>query len=198
VRTGGECSPACFDHRHRRELRPEPPSDRTHCPPACSPCSLRADAAQRAGTTRHPAATSRPHPTRNPRRLSRPRRMRTAMHARSWGQLCGSRRTPHVVGRGTRAQTQTEHQQVEGGVKERAASSPQQAALSPLLSVKTSACGHKTDTSETTRATPGDASPRPQPIRFAGKTVSQVIALVRRGSTVRVRQRALCFCLLSR
>jgi hypothetical protein len=34
VRTGGECCPACFDHRHRRELRPEPPPpDRTHRPP---------------------------------------------------------------------------------------------------------------------------------------------------------------------
>jgi hypothetical protein len=54
--------------------------------------------------------------------------------------------------------------------------------------------GHKTDTSETTRATPRDAALRTHSFRFAGKTASLVIArvraMVRRGSTVRVRQRA--------
>jgi hypothetical protein len=36
--------------------------------------------------------------------------------------------------------------------------------------------GHKTDTSETTRATPRDASQSPATARFAGETVSRVIA----------------------
>jgi hypothetical protein len=59
--------------------------------------------------------------------------------------------------------------------------------------------GHKTDTSEPTRATPCDTSPVPRTARFAGKAPPRVIArararrrstsMARRGSTVRVRQR---------
>jgi hypothetical protein len=39
--------------------------------------------------------------------------------------------------------------------------------------------GHKTDTSETTRATSDDASSASRPARFAGQTASRVIARVR-------------------
>jgi NAD(P)-dependent dehydrogenase (short-subunit alcohol dehydrogenase family) len=39
--------------------------------------------------------------------------------------------------------------------------------------------GHRTDTSETTRATSRDASPPPATARFAGESVSRMIARVR-------------------
>jgi hypothetical protein len=45
-----------------------------------------------------------------------------------------------------------------------------------VLSIWTPAGGHKTDTSETTRPTPRDASLGARSARFAGKTVSRVIA----------------------
>ena len=48
-----------------------------------------------------------------------------------------------------------------------------------LLSNLSTAGGHKTDTSETTRETSRDASSAPRPARFAGETVSRVIARVR-------------------
>jgi len=71
--------------------------------------------------------------------------------------------------------------------------------VSRLFVKQTTRRGHKTDTSETTRATSRDASPASGSARFAGRTVSRVVAcvrvcrpgtsMVRRGSTVRVRQR---------
>ena len=51
--------------------------------------------------------------------------------------------------------------------------------LFTLLPIETPARGHKTDTSETTRATSRDASVVAATARFAGETVSRVIAHVR-------------------
>ena len=45
-----------------------------------------------------------------------------------------------------------------------------------LLSAPSTVRGHKTDTSETTRATPRDASRPPAAARFAGERVPRVIA----------------------
>src|SRR6266542_5236022 len=47
--------------------------------------------------------------------------------------------------------------------------------VTEVLSVSSTGRGHKTDTSETTRATSRDASPPPATARFAGESVSRVI-----------------------
>jgi hypothetical protein len=52
-------------------------------------------------------------------------------------------------------------------------------ARESMLSLSSTLRGHKTDTSETTRATSRDASPPPATSQFAGESVSRMIARVR-------------------
>jgi HD domain len=73
VRTGGECSPACFDHRHRRELRPEPPNGTSASGRRSQ--RTRSFIAPTGGTEHHcclsrhqPADTKRTHQKRHARR----------------------------------------------------------------------------------------------------------------------------------
>ena len=72
--------------------------------------------------------------------------------------------------------------QLDGGDRKKVKSSALRAPRADrkaLLSDASTARGHKTDTSETTRATSRDAALSPQMARFAGETVPRMIARVR-------------------